>query len=72
MADVAAIVLRLAGAPLAKDMDGQVPRGLVEEPESWPRVSSYEDWFPRGAAPAAAPGSAGELLERLRSLGYVQ
>jgi hypothetical protein len=73
MADTGALLLRLAGAPLADDLDGRIPADLFSGEQERPRVRSYEEWFPRRAA--AAPGGEGDeegLLERLRSLGYIQ
>jgi hypothetical protein len=70
--DVASIVLRLAGAPLPSDLDGSPPRGLFPR-ASHPSVISYEELIPRERVPAVtSSGGEKELLERLRSLGYVR
>jgi Tfp pilus assembly protein PilF len=73
--DIAPTVLRLAGLPLASDMTGHP---LVELPGGSPpaKIASYEG---EGAAPAIAasapPGEDDsgrtEMLENLRSLGYI-
>jgi hypothetical protein len=74
MADVGTLLLHLAGAPLADDMDGRIPAELFLDEPGRPRVRSYEAWFPREGAAGEPAGEEDEaaLLERLRSLGYIQ
>jgi len=71
--DVFALILWLAGAPLPRDVRGRVPAGLLMGDAPSPAwVRSYEDWIER--VPAGGPGAGGAddpMIERLRSLGYV-
>ncbi len=74
--DIAPTVLRLAGLPQAADMTGRpmvAPRGSADPPRA---VASYEaegDGLAVASASAAAPPDAAEaeMLENLRSLGYI-
>jgi predicted AlkP superfamily phosphohydrolase/phosphomutase/Flp pilus assembly protein TadD len=67
--DVAPTVLALAGVPPARDMPGR-PLGLDSPPPS-PAVASYEGGGAAGGAAAADAGVDPQILERLKSLGYV-
>ncbi|MBD3334261.1 MAG: hypothetical protein GF355_01990, partial [Candidatus Eisenbacteria bacterium] len=72
--DVAPTILRALGLPVAEDLDGQVaewaftPQWLAENPQI-----SVEAYAPRGGGEALEPQAPNEeLLEQLRSLGYIQ
>ncbi|HEX6739481.1 MAG TPA: tetratricopeptide repeat protein, partial [Vicinamibacteria bacterium] len=68
--DVAPTVLALAGLATARDMPGH-PLGLASPPTT-PAVASYEP--AGGTAPSGAAADARvdpQILERLKSLGYV-
>ncbi len=70
--DVAPTVLALLGIPPARDMPGRVLSGaFVDMPEPI-RIATHETGS--GEADGAARDTAvdGEILERLRSLGYLQ
>jgi predicted AlkP superfamily phosphohydrolase/phosphomutase len=72
--DIAPTVLALLGLPVAEDMDGQVLWGLMrdrflsEHPIRW--VSSYEGKERGDGEPRPSAYDEG-VLERLRSLGYI-
>ncbi len=73
--DIAPTVLALGGLPVAEDMEGRVLTDIVRR-DHWRRyplttIPTYEDGsrLPR----VAVPGSRGDgdVLERLRALGYI-
>jgi len=69
--DVAPTLLALAGIPPARDMPGRVLSEVLAHPVPGPAVVSYEAG---GTVPAPAARDAAadpEILERLRSLGYI-
>jgi tetratricopeptide (TPR) repeat protein len=70
LVDVAPTVLALAGLPTARDMPGRVIREALEAEPPGPAVATYETG---GAAARAAadPAADPQILERLRSLGYI-
>jgi predicted AlkP superfamily phosphohydrolase/phosphomutase len=75
--DVAPTVLYASGLPLAEDMDGRPALDLFAEgfreahEPSW--IGSYEPETAtsRSEAPVTSPVD-GQILERLRALGYIQ
>jgi predicted AlkP superfamily phosphohydrolase/phosphomutase/tetratricopeptide (TPR) repeat protein len=71
LVDVVPTILALSGLPRASDMPGRALAEVLTRPIPGPQVASYE----AGGA-AAGPGAADanvdpQILERLRSLGYV-
>ncbi len=69
--DVAPLTLELMGFPASAEMPGKMPSACLQPPgPSRPRVAT----FGRKALASHAAGSADdpELLERLRSLGYIR
>ena len=68
--DVAPIVLRALSLPASREMEGRVPTACALE---GPVLATIATWGRRGAS---APGSASaydpEMVERLKSLGYVR
>ena len=75
--DVASLVAYLAGEPVPDDLEGTLPRDWIDPawlkanpPRSVP-ASQLPGLVPSEAAPAAAVGDPA-MLERLRSLGYVE
>jgi predicted AlkP superfamily phosphohydrolase/phosphomutase len=71
--DIAPIVLGLLELPLARDMDGWIPPGLLDDAMlrrvTMRTVASYDSVARRGEA-VASPYDE-EVIERLRSLGYL-
>ena len=69
--DIAPTVLALAGVPAAKDMPGRALTEALEAPEP-ARIASYESGVAAPTATAAADAKVDpEVLEKLRSLGYI-
>jgi hypothetical protein len=67
--------LHLEGLAVGEDLDGEVLRQLLAgEPASRPvaRVASYEGLAPPSPAGAEESVLDDALLERLRSLGYIE
>jgi hypothetical protein len=73
--DVAATILHALGLPAARDLDGRVVTDLFE-PEFMAKypVRHVETYGLRGAIAAARSGAPldQEMIDRLRSLGYVR
>jgi predicted AlkP superfamily phosphohydrolase/phosphomutase len=75
LVDVAPTVLALLGIPAAEDMDGRVLDELFTEEwrQRYPRerIETYdsENWREQSPIPS---GVDGEILERLRTLGYLE
>ena len=73
--DVAPTILALAGLPAARDMPGRVLVEALVDVGVPERIATYERGERAVASPAggAAPGDAvdPEILEKLRSLGYL-
>ena len=68
--DVAPTVLALAGLPKAQDMPGRVLEDVIGV-KAPPTVSTYETGGEREAEVAGGSKVDDEILEKLRSLGYV-
>ncbi len=69
--DLVPTILALAGMPPARDMPGRVLTEGVDVKVPGPRVATYEK-AGAGTAVAAQDNSANpEIMERLRSLGYI-
>jgi predicted AlkP superfamily phosphohydrolase/phosphomutase/Flp pilus assembly protein TadD len=68
--DMAPTLLALAGVPAARDMPGRVLSEGLEVSVPGPRVATYES-APGSSRAAADRVADPEILERLRSLGYV-
>jgi predicted AlkP superfamily phosphohydrolase/phosphomutase len=68
--DIAPLSLRLLGLPIAEDMDGQVPPGLLDGALAPPMSIASYDTVGRGNEVVSSPFDA-EVIERLRSLGYL-
>lgn len=68
--DLTPTVLYALGLPVAKDMAGRPLTEIFSQPRKVEWVDSYEDFDPREHLDQDAP-SDDELLEHLRSLGYV-
>jgi hypothetical protein len=75
--DVASLVAYLAGEPLPDDLEGRLPRDWIDPawlaahpPRSSP-ASALPGLLPSDSAPAESVGDPA-MLERLRSLGYVE
>ena len=68
--DVAPTVLALAGLPAARDMPGRVIAEGLDLSIPGPAVATYETG-PAGTRTAQDPRADPQILERLRSLGYV-
>ncbi len=69
--DVAALTLRLLGLPASREMPGRLPDRCFEGAP--PAPSSIATWGRRGR-PVEAPASDydSEMIERLKSLGYLR
>jgi hypothetical protein len=72
--DVAPTLLRLAGLPLSREMEGKPAEVCLDpsvfgESRSLPSVASYGE---RRPADSRASDFDPEVLERLRSLGYIR
>lgn len=71
--DVLPLLLRLLDVPLAKTLEGRVPAGALDPVFLAAHPAKSVDDY--GAVPAAAAGDTSDLdanvLERLRSLGYI-
>jgi len=76
--DVTPTLLRLAGLPLAKDMDGRVMEGLLpaattpRSPSSAVATYDTEQWLADRRARPRAPDMDPDRLEQLRALGYIK
>lgn len=77
--DITPTILHLLGLPVGRDMEGQVltealvPRFMQKNPIGF--LSSYESSLqelPQARSPKADPQLESELIERLRSLGYLK
>jgi tetratricopeptide (TPR) repeat protein len=68
--DMAPTILALAGLPAAKNMPGRVLMEVLDLPEL-PRISSYEEGDSVADQVEGDPGVDDQILERLRSLGYL-
>ncbi len=74
--DIAPTILALMGLPVADNMDGRVlteiiePAFFTDHPVT--TISSYRDYFDRTRLAIGADVNQDELIERLRSLGYIQ
>lgn len=69
--DVAPTVLALTGLPPARDMPGRVLAEVLELKVPGPPVASYEGTGSPTAGAAADAKADPQILERLRSLGYI-
>jgi predicted AlkP superfamily phosphohydrolase/phosphomutase len=73
--DIAPTILHALGLPLGRDMDGKVLTGVFEEPlatraDEW--VDTHDAARPSAAPAPALPENVDEqMLEHLRSLGYI-
>jgi arylsulfatase A-like enzyme len=71
--DIAPIVLGLLDLPLARDMDGRIPPGILDDAMlrhvTTRTIASYDSVARQGEA-VASPYDE-EVIERLRSLGYL-
>jgi predicted AlkP superfamily phosphohydrolase/phosphomutase/Flp pilus assembly protein TadD len=70
LVDVAPTVLALAGLPAARDMPGRVILEGLDLPVPGPAVATYETGAAAAQA-AADPRADPQIMERLRSLGYI-
>lgn len=74
--DITPTVLYLLGLPVADDMEGRVLLEAVEPAVRTARpvqmVATYETGSTRAALPTTGSTTDEELLEELRSLGYIQ
>lgn len=68
--DVAPTVLALNGLPAAADMTGAVLQSAIETPAP-ERVATYESGAPSQTASTETSTVDAEVLEKLRSLGYL-
>jgi hypothetical protein len=68
--DVAPIALDLLGFPASAEMPGRVPDRCLEDSPRRPRIATYGRKATAGAQPSSDYDP--EMLERLRSLGYVR
>ena len=69
--DVAPLVLRMLGLPAAADMPGRMPKACFES--SVPPPAPIATWGRRGRSSEAAGAEADpEMVERLKSLGYLR
>lgn len=68
--DVAPTVLALLGLPPASDMPGSVLTGALDLPAPV-RVATYETGDEEGTSMAGDPEVDAEIMEKLRSLGYI-
>ena len=69
--DLAPTVLALAGIPPARDMPGRVLTEGLDLSVPGPAVATYETGSAAGAPSARDAAADPEIVERLRSLGYV-
>lgn len=69
--DVAPTVLALAGVPPARDMPGRVLTEGIDLAVPGPAVATYEVGAPSGARSARDAAADPEIVERLKSLGYL-
>ena len=73
--DIAPTILHALGVPIARDLDGRVIDALFE-PQSLARnpVRFVDTYGQRGAISTARSGTPldQEMIDRLRSLGYVR
>jgi hypothetical protein len=73
--DVAPTILHALGVPLARDLDGRVVTGLFNTAFLERHPVRFVDTYGRRGAVTAARGEAPldqEMIDRLRSLGYVR
>ena len=73
--DIAPTILHWMGQPVAEDMDGRVPQLALQGHLRWNpvrRIASYESGAPAAGATPADPAVSEEVLEDLRTLGYIQ
>ena len=74
--DITPTLLYLLGLPVADDMEGRVLLEAVDPAmrtmRSLRMIATYETGSGRAALPAASSNVDDELLEQLRSLGYIQ
>ena len=71
LVDVVPTVLALSGLPRASDMPGRALAEVLDRPIPGPLVASYEDGAAAGPAGAQDAGVDPQIMERLKSLGYV-
>jgi tetratricopeptide (TPR) repeat protein len=70
--DIAPTLLALAGVPAARDMPGRVLKEALDFEAPGPPVASYDTGAAGSDASRAADGRANpEIMERLKSLGYL-
>lgn len=72
--DIAPTILHWMGQPVAKDMDGEVLPAALEggSTRPLPKIATYETGEHRGGAAPADPTLSEDVLEDLRTLGYIQ
>ncbi len=71
LVDIAPTVLALVGLPRAADMPGRALAEVLDRPIPGPPVASYEGGGASRPAGAQDAGVDPQIMERLRSLGYV-
>lgn len=70
LVDVAPLLLRLAGFPASREMPGTAPRRCLDGVADLPRI---ESWGRRDLPSRPVPSEwDAEMVERLKSLGYVK
>jgi predicted AlkP superfamily phosphohydrolase/phosphomutase/Flp pilus assembly protein TadD len=69
--DVAPTLLALSGVPPAQDMPGRVLTEALDLPVPGPAVASYETGAARVGTAAVDSRANAEIVERLKSLGYI-
>jgi predicted AlkP superfamily phosphohydrolase/phosphomutase len=74
--DIAPTILALMGLPVEEYTDGRVLTEIIEpeflEAHPLTTIRSYSDYFDREKLAITSDPNREELLERLRSLGYIQ
>jgi hypothetical protein len=72
--DIAPTILNWMRQPVAKDMDGDVLPAVLEEraAKPLPKIATYETGEHKGASSSAAPALNEDVLEDLRTLGYIE
>jgi arylsulfatase A-like enzyme len=70
--DIAPTVLHLAGLPVSDELDGRVMSGGLDEAFQREHPIARVARYGRRPASTAASGFDAEMVEELRSLGYIQ
>jgi predicted AlkP superfamily phosphohydrolase/phosphomutase/Tfp pilus assembly protein PilF len=71
LVDVVPTILALSGLPRASDMPGRALAEVLTRPIPGPQVASYETGAAAAGAGAADANVDPQIMERLKSLGYV-